>query len=76
MREQFYLLRKQNDAFAPAHPICRKAHAGKVKGRAYKKVCPKRRAPRKTSAVSGVAACPWGCPQITEISFISLKEIS
>ena len=47
MCEQFYLLRKQNDAFAPAHPICRKAHAGKVKGRAYKKVCPEKARPEE-----------------------------
>ena len=45
LREIFYLLRKQNRAFAPAHPICRKAYAGKVKGRAYKKVCPEKARP-------------------------------
>ena len=39
--------RKQNRAFAPAHPICRKAHAGKVKGRAYKKVCPEKARPEE-----------------------------
>ena len=72
----FHFLRKQNRAFAPAHPICRKALAGKVNAARILAVCPEKARRRGKPAVSGKAACPWGCPQITEISFISLKEIS
>ena len=38
----FYFLRKQNRAFAPAHPICRKALAGKVNAARVLAVCPEK----------------------------------
>ena len=75
LREIFYLLRKQNRAFAPAHSICRKAYAGKVKGRAYKKVCPEKARPEENLRGQRRCRVPVD-PQITENSFISLKEFS
>ena len=41
LREEFFnLLRKQNHVFAPAHPICREALAGKVNAARILEVCP------------------------------------
>ena len=40
LRELFYFLRKQNRVFAPAHPVCREALAGKVNAARVLAVCP------------------------------------
>ena len=79
--------KRQNHAFAPAPPICRQAHAGKVKAARIKKGVPRKGAPpRKTPAAPRQSADSGVSLKITEnrrqqpaeifVNNVSSKEFS